>query len=86
MAYKNPADKKAYEKAWHAKQRDEYYTVYYIPEKHYCGITNRPKRRVKEHGADNFKVLQICKTKQEARHYENLFHSWLCMRGMSTGH
>ena len=64
--------------------KDGMFYVYYIPSKHYCGITNSLTSRMYNHKESDFKVLQSCSTREEARHLENLFHSLMGMNGMKV--
>ena len=73
-------------KGAHQKKLD-HYIVYYLPEEHYCGHTNRPVTRMSSHrynGKDttNWRVLTTTKTKTEAIYYEALFCSVLGLNGL----
>ena len=75
-------------KKLHNKTLLDYYVVYYIPDEHYCGITNNPKKRMIVHkskgmNVEGWRVLSCHDTLIEARHQENLFHSVLGMEGIS---
>ena len=70
------------------KTRLDYFAVYYLPEEHYCGVTNNPEKRMIVHknkgmNVEGWRVLSCHDTLVEARHQENLFHSVLCMEGIS---
>ena len=65
------------------------FTVYYLPEEHYVGVSknlydayHRHIRRGKK--VKGIKPLSFHKTKEEARHRENLWHSWLGCNGMKV--
>ena len=64
-----------------------HYVVYYLPEEHYCGHTNKwPHRRYAHKCAgkntDGARVLFTTKTKTEAIYYEALFCSVLGLNGL----
>ena len=57
----------------------DYYVIYYLPNEHYCGVSNNPKRRMDQHKAmgkdiEGWKVLQTAETKIEALAIECEFH------------
>ena len=76
-------------KAWRDRQRDDKtYYVYYLPEEHYAGITFMLSDRMvthRQHGmnTEGCKILAEYKDKAEARHHENLLHSWMGMNGIN---
>ena len=66
-------------KKYNNKRILDHYIVYYLPEHHYCGVTNSPIRRFSQHRADgnttdNFRVLACADTLLEARAIEMEFH------------
>ena len=78
---------------WRKAQREKYGTttaVYYIPSIHYAGIANLATlaERISKHkhyGVDisGWKIMNVYKTRVEARHYENLLHSLMGMNGIN---
>lgn len=64
----------------YAESCDEYFSVYYLPEEHYIGMTNNIKRRIKYHEysgriTDDFEVLATFKRQVDAHLFETLLHS-----------
>lgn len=60
------------------KSKKMYY-LYYIPEEHYIGVSNDPKRRMQNHGAkgkitDNWEVFFESSNPRLVAYYEALFH------------
>ena len=66
-----------------AELRDDFYTMYYLPEEHYIGITNYPKKRMQLHkhtqrnNTEGWEVVYTFKTKREALDMERKFHDVL---------
>ena len=65
----------------------DHYVVYYLPEEHYCGHTNRwPHRKWVHKGngknIEGARVLYCCETKEEAVYHEALFCSVLGLKGL----
>ena len=59
---------------------DDFYTLYYLPEHHYIGVTNQPKTRARSHRASGrvtkgFEVVAIFETKREALDAEFYLHN-----------
>ena len=59
--------------------KDDFYTVYYLKEEHYIGVTNQPKIRMqnqKRNGKHvlDYEVVTTVKTKREALDIESLLH------------
>ena len=59
--------------------RDSFYTLYYLPEHHYIGVTNQPKTRARSHRASGrvtrgFEVVAVFETKREALDAEFCLH------------
>ena len=70
------------------KKKLDYYVIYYIPSHNYLGMTNEPVSRMNYHkrtGKDTseFKILYCCESRKEAKYMEAMFHSVLCMEGLS---
>jgi hypothetical protein len=64
----------------YAKSRDEYFSVYYLPEEHYVGMTNNIKNRMKDHRCsgkfiDDFEILATFEKQVDAHLFETLLHS-----------
>lgn len=66
-----------------------YYSIYYLPEENYCGLTSMylPDRidhhRKKGRNIDNWRILFCSADKTEAYHTEALFQSTLGMEGLN---
>ena len=59
---------------------DSFYTLYYLPEEHYIGVTNQPRLRVFNHkhsGRHTLDLEVVCtfSNKKDALLCERLFHS-----------
>ena len=79
--------RKVYARKLLQSKKDLYYSVYYLPEEHYCGYTSYLTDRIRVHeragkNVDGWKILYATKCKVDARHHENLFHSWMGMEGI----
>ena len=66
-------------RAYKATLKDDFYTVYYLKEEHYIGVTNQPKIRMqnqKRNGKHvlDYEVVTTVKTKREALDIESLLH------------
>lgn len=60
--------------------RDDFYSVYYLPEHHYVGMTNSMKYRMQEHKykgkfIDNYEVVGSYSTAVEAHLTETMLHA-----------
>jgi hypothetical protein len=69
-------------------KKDGYYYVYYLPEEHYCGITNSLVNRMIDHrkkgkNTDNYRILYSSKDKKDACYHEALFQSTLAIEGLA---
>jgi len=67
-------------KAYRESLKDEFYTMYYIPQHHYIGITNQPIIRLRNHSTvgriiTDWEVISTFKTKREALDAEKYMHS-----------
>ena len=87
------AQKKEYYKAnreWIAEKdkiktaslTNSFYTMYYLPEEHYIGITNQPEirmigQRKEGRNTEGWEVVYTFKTKREALDMERKFHDVL---------
>ena len=61
---------------------DKYYSVYYIPEEHYVGVSNHVARRIQQHKlrgkiTNDWEVIAKFERQVDAHWFETLFH----MRG-----
>jgi hypothetical protein len=63
------------------RYRDGHYTVYYLPEHHYVGMTNALKNRMQEHRSknkrftSNYQVIGTYKRAVDAHLTETILHS-----------
>lgn len=67
--------------------RDGFYSVYYLPEEHYIGITKAVKERIASHKrygkmTDGFEVVAKFEREVDAHWLETMFH----MRGYNGYH
>ena len=74
------AKKSIYGKEYRARHTNDFYTLYYLKEEHYVGITKRPKLRIKDHKKKNrhvldFEIISTFKSKREALDVERLLHN-----------
>lgn len=70
-------------------KHDGIYTVYYLPEEHYCGYTKSYDRRLQKHKSEGkdiskAKVLFASKDWNTAVHHEAMFQSYLGIEGLNT--
>lgn len=77
---KNKQERRAYGKAYNDSLIDDFYTVYYLREEHYIGITNQPIRRMHKHKSDgrhilDYEAVATFKNKKEALNAEYYMHS-----------
>ena len=71
---------KAYRKEYYESLINDFYTMYYIPQHHYIGITNQPITRLRNHSTEgrittDWEVVSTFKTKREALDAEKYMHS-----------
>lgn len=64
--------------------------VYYLPNEHYIGITSqlKPEARINKHrflgmNCNDWIILREFTSREAARHYENLWHSYLGANGIN---
>ena len=67
-------------KDYRTRNTNEFYTLYYLKEEHYVGVTKRPKLRIKDHKKKNkhvldFETIATFNTKREALNAEAYMHS-----------
>tara|TARA_R110002049_G_scaffold213318_1_gene384685 strand:+ start:234 stop:605 length:372 start_codon:yes stop_codon:yes gene_type:complete len=65
---------------WRQSLKDKFYTLYYLTEHHYVGVTNQPRIRMVKHRVlgritRNYEVIATFKTKREALDAEKHLHS-----------
>lgn len=68
----------------------ELHYVYYLPNEHYIGITSQknPYYRINKHkflglNTDGWFVINVFSTREEARHLENMLHSYMGFNGIN---
>tara|TARA_R110000796_G_scaffold226958_1_gene343493 strand:+ start:85 stop:489 length:405 start_codon:yes stop_codon:yes gene_type:complete len=88
---KNHAQIRARINARIAGLRDDFYTMYYLPEEHYIGITNCPKKRIELHkyqrnNTEGWEVVYTFKTKRDALDMERKFHEELGYNGKNASY
>jgi predicted GIY-YIG superfamily endonuclease len=72
--------------------KDDFYTLYYLPEEHYIGVTCRPKMRMKKHRTEGnritkgYEVVSIFNTKKEALDTERFMHDYLDYNGKNLNY
>ena len=81
-------EKKEYHRQKSKRHKLDHYIVYYLPEEHYCGITENPHKRMILHRSrgldtEGWRVLYASEDLADARNHENLFHSILMVGGMA---
>lgn len=72
------SDKEYYAKKL-AKTKDGYYSVYYIPEEHYIGVSNQVKKRMWNHSSkglitEGWEIIARFERLVDAHWFEVLFH------------
>ena len=70
----------ANQKKWRETHKDIFYTLYYLPNHNYIGVTNQLRHRLRHHkamGRDirNSVTIKTFKTKREALDVERFYHS-----------
>ena len=96
MPFKNKEEKNEYDRKWREKnkehiaaydkdrweaKKDGYYTVYYLKEEHYVGMTTSLPNRLSEHKSkynrhiEDVEVIGKYETKAEALRVEAALHS-----------
>tara|TARA_R110000822_G_C14905788_1_gene449563 strand:- start:54 stop:377 length:324 start_codon:yes stop_codon:yes gene_type:complete len=60
--------------------RQDFYTLYYLKEENYIGVTNQPKLRLGQHKRNkrhvlDYEAVSTFKTKEEALNAERYMHS-----------
>tara|TARA_R110000782_G_scaffold14811_3_gene43921 strand:- start:167 stop:586 length:420 start_codon:yes stop_codon:yes gene_type:complete len=71
----------AKKKVWYEAKKDGYYTVYYLKEEHYAGMTSSLTIRLKEHKneykrhVEDVEIIGKYETKEEASRVEAELHS-----------
>jgi hypothetical protein len=75
------AKSKSHNKQYREDNKDGYYTVYYLKEEHYAGMTNSLKARLAYHKSkynrhiEDVEIIGKYKTKAEASRVEAALHS-----------
>ena len=75
-------------KARRERETKQGFFVYYLPNEHYCGFSNRLKTRINRHkvegrDVDGWKVLYHSFDKADAAYHEALFQSTLGINGLN---
>ena len=88
--YKNNKEAiKKNKQKWYNIKKLDHWIVYYLPEEHYCGITNDPYHRMKTHdqqqghNTTGWKVLYCSEDKKDAGYHEGLFQTVLGIEGLN---
>ena len=76
----NKESQLAQKKAYRESQKEGYYSVYYLPEEHYAGVTSGVKARMRLHKhsgmmTDGFEIVFTTESKREALDFEAKLHS-----------
>ena len=76
----NKESQLAQKKAYRESQKEGYYSVYYLPEEHYAGVTSGVKARMRLHKhsgmmTDGFEIVFTSTDKKEALAFEDRLHS-----------
>mgnify|MGYP000076357592 FL=1 len=72
--------------------KDNFYTLYYLPEEHYIGVTCRPEMRMKKHRTESsritkgYEVISTFDTKKEALDVERFMHDYLGYNGKNSNY
>ena len=88
MPYKNIEDRRAWDRKKYLSRLDGYYSVYYLPEEHYCGATNCVDMRIKDHSrkgknTKGWRILYCSESRNTAVHYEAMFQTVLGIGGLA---
>lgn len=81
----NPEAVKAEDRRRYNRNKTSYWTVYYIPEKDYVGVTQNLNARMRNHGVKEYQVWHKCNTKKEAIQLEGEYHN-IGYNGANAGH
>ena len=77
----NKENKAAYNEAYNEDNKDGYYTVYYLKEEHYVGMTTSLNIRLSSHKSkhnrhiEDVEIIGKYKTKKEALRVEAALHA-----------
>ena len=76
----NPEAVKAMDARKKAKAKSKEYSLYYLPEDHYIGVTNQLSLRLVNHKRKSkhilgYEIVSVFKTKKEALRTERYLHS-----------
>ena len=74
--YKNKQKLKSYKRKQYLKSVDKFYTIYYLPEDNYIGLTSSLKVRIRQHkkNTNNYQVLDTFTDKRDALDTEKMLH------------
>ena len=73
-------------KEYYNSLTDNFYTLYYLPEEHYVGVSNQPKLRMYHHKAKgryikDVEIVSTFETKRDALDAERYLHDILGYNG-----
>ena len=76
----NKEEVKEKAKAYRESLKEGFYSVYYLPEEHYAGVTSRVIARMRDHKCngmitEGFEVVFTTESKREALDFEAKLHS-----------
>tara|TARA_R110000744_G_C18935989_1_gene513741 strand:+ start:124 stop:516 length:393 start_codon:yes stop_codon:yes gene_type:complete len=83
---------KEQKKFYNESLKDNFYTLYYLPEEHYIGVTCRPEMRMKQHRGEfsriteGYEVVSTFNTKKEALDVERFMHDYLGYNGKNLNY
>ena len=72
------------DKARYYRNIKSFWSVYYIPDRDYIGVTRNIDARMRNHKTTNYQVWHECNTGGEARQLEREYHS-IGYSGLNTG-
>lgn len=86
----DPVKEKVRSQKKYSNNRTEGFSVYYLPEEHYVGMTNNLNRRLSHHKhtgkiIDNFEIVCYFKRQVDAHLYETWLHA-MGYHGFFVGH
>ena len=79
-------------KIYNESLKDDFYTLYYLPEEHYVGVTCKLKTRLAKHRTESnritkgYEVISTFDTKKEALDVERFMHDYLGYNGKNPNY